>query len=165
MPNYRGHVAGGCIAFCIALAALNSYCTSGFLAVEWFMCTFAGALFPDIDTKSRGQKYFYGVILCLFIALIIKERLDLLAVLAICALAPLLSKHRGIFHHFWFVTLVPIGVWFLVGRFMPHLSDQLFFDMIFFIVGAFSHLWLDFYFVPTMRYLGLSKDKRGKFAR
>jgi hypothetical protein len=161
MPNYRGHVFGGCVVYVAVLAILNSYCISGFTALEWFLCTFAGALFPDIDTKSRGQKYFYWLVLVTLLFLIYRERFDLLAIISVCVTLPLLSKHRGIFHHFWFVTLVPLGIWFFIRSFRPDLSDQLLFDTVFFIAGALSHLWLDFYFVPTMRYVGLYKKRRG----
>jgi len=165
MPNYRGHVIGGCIAYAALAALLSSYCISWRIAAEWFLCCFAGSLFPDIDTKSRGQKYFYWIILLIFAILIAHKRHDLLAIVSICAVVPLLVKHRGIFHHFWFVIAVPLLIWCGVSKLWPKLSSQLFLDTIFFIVGALSHLWLDFYLVPTMRLFGVSKKRTQEMRR
>ncbi len=165
MANYRGHVAGGCIAYIVLLSFFNHYCSSGFVAVEWFLCTFAGSLFPDIDTKSRGQKYFYWLVLSVLVALIISGRLDLIAIASILIVLPMLVRHRGIFHNFWFIVLMPTAVWFFVGSLIPAISDKLFFDVAFFVGGAISHLWLDFYFVPTMRFFGLCSRKGGGYVR
>lgn len=165
MSNYKGHVIGGCFAYGLLLAALVSFCSSWHVAAEWFAFCFAGSLFPDIDTKSRGQKYFYRVILIVFAVLIAQQRLDLLAVFSLCAVVPLLTNHRGIFHHFWFVIGMPIVVWCIAGKFWPQHSGPLFFDTLFFIAGAISHLMLDFYFVPIMRSLGLLKKQNSGWAR
>jgi hypothetical protein len=165
MPNYRGHVIGGSIAYALLLLVLSSYCVSLTTAFEWFLCAFAGALFPDIDTKSRGQKYFYWLMLCIFLLLILKERLDLLAVLSVFAVAPLLVPHRGLFHRVWFITFLVCISWVFVSALFPHYTRPLFFDSLFFMTGALSHIWLDMHFVPRMRSLNIIKRRRTSWGK
>ena len=57
MPGYRAHLAGGLTVYGITIYLLRSYCGSVFIAAEWMLFTLAGSLFPDIDTKSKGQKF------------------------------------------------------------------------------------------------------------
>jgi membrane-bound metal-dependent hydrolase YbcI (DUF457 family) len=103
-----------------------------------------GSLFPDIDIKSKGQKYFYVIVLCGLITLFIQEKLVTLAWCSIISLAPMLVRHRGIFHQLWFVIAMPFGVWMFLSAVTPAYKNPLFYDIIFFIIGAVSHLWLDF---------------------
>lgn len=160
MPGYKGHLAGGCIAYGLTLAflyilpyeALAKYgCSSTVMALRWLFCTLAGSLFPDIDVKSKGQKYFYWVILGFFVLLIIERKFKLLAASSVLAVFPMLVKHRGIFHKTWFVILAPLTLWGLFGAYAPEYSFALFFDVLFFIIGALSHLWLDLGLKRMMR--------------
>jgi membrane-bound metal-dependent hydrolase YbcI (DUF457 family) len=59
-------------------------------------------------------------------------------------ITPMLVRHRGIFHNPWFVIGLPLIVWVVVSTAMPKVSEKFFFDMLFFSIGALSHLWLDF---------------------
>lgn len=165
MPNYKGHVIGGSIAYALLLFVLSSYCASVAVAAEWFVCAFAGALFPDIDTKSKGQKYFYWLMMGVFVLLIMKERLDLLAVLSLFAISPLLVPHRGLFHKMWFLTLLAGVSYAFVSALFPHYARPLLFDTIFFMTGVASHLWLDMHFVPKMRSIGLIKRRKTSWGR
>jgi hypothetical protein len=57
MPGYRGHLVGGTVAFALVCVITNP----PFSAIgrsELLLLTCLGSLFPDIDTKSRGQRYF-----------------------------------------------------------------------------------------------------------
>jgi len=151
MPGYKGHLAGGCVAYVLMLGLLyglssdilvkNSF--SSLVALRWFICVLAGSLFPDIDVKSKGQKYFYWVILGFFLLLIMQRKFKLLAVSSIVSVFPMLVRHRGIFHKTWFVILAPLGLWALIGAYAPQYANAFFLDVLFFIVGALSHLWLD----------------------
>ncbi len=151
MPGYKGHLAGGCVVYCLMLGllyvlpyeVLTKYGSSSLVAMRWLICVLAGSLFPDIDVKSKGQKYFYWVILGFFLLLIIERKFKLLAVSSIVSVFPMLVKHRGIFHKTWFVILAPFGVWGLIGAYAPEYSNALLLDVLFFIAGALSHLWLD----------------------
>lgn len=143
MPGYKGHLAGGCVAYGLTLGLLYGYCASSLVALRWLICALAGSLFPDIDVKSKGQKYFYWVILGFFLLLIIERKFKLLAVSSVVSVFPMLVKHRGIFHRTWFVILAPLGLWALVAAYVPVYADAFLFDVLFFIGGALSHLWLD----------------------
>lgn len=144
MPNYTGHLAGGSIAFALALALIAPAQKLTLLTtIEWLLCALAGSLFPDIDIKSKGQKYFYLLILLGLIALLATNRITPFIIVSILALTPMLSKHRGIFHRTWFVVGLPLLVWQIVALEYPAMGQPLWFDTLFFIAGAISHLWLD----------------------
>ncbi len=144
MPNYQTHLAGGALAFAAALVCVVPYAQPTVLSAgEWLLFTLAGSLFPDIDIKSKGQKYFYWMILILLLILTYTKRFIPLAIISIVSMVPLISKHRGLFHRAWFVIAAPLGVWYVLSLQYPPLKMALLFDMLFFIAGALSHLWLD----------------------
>jgi membrane-bound metal-dependent hydrolase YbcI (DUF457 family) len=144
MPNYKGHLVGGIIAYgLLFFAVFAAQKPSLLIAGEWLLFTLAGALFPDIDIKSKGQKYFYYVILIVLIVLVTQQRFETLACCSFIMISPMLVRHRGIFHNPLFVIVMPLLVWVFMGRSLPHLSQQLFCDTLFFITGALSHIWLD----------------------
>ena len=144
MPNYKDHLSGGSIAFAIALLiVVPHYNTSVLTAAEWYICSLAGSLFPDIDIKSKGQRYFYWLTFLLIILLSITKRFFALSIISILAIIPLLGKHRGLFHRTWFIIGAPMLAWYIVALNYPLFSDALFFDMLFFTIGALSHLYLD----------------------
>lgn len=153
MPNYKGHLAGGLIAYFIVLyfiiAAQSISLATGF---EWLLFTLAGALFPDVDIKSKGQKIFYCVMLLLMLVLLYHNQTQTLIIVAILAMVPLLVRHRGIFHKLGFVLLIPLIIGVLLCAQAPHCSRVIMHDVLFFIAGAISHLWLDFGF---FRMIGL----------
>jgi len=99
MPNYRVHLFGGFVAYVVLFSCVARLLHPSFLtACEWLLFTLAGALFPDIDIKSKGQKYFYHFIFLLFIVLAIKKRYTMITFCSFIILIPLLVRHRGFFH-------------------------------------------------------------------
>jgi membrane-bound metal-dependent hydrolase YbcI (DUF457 family) len=144
MPNYKGHLVGGVVAYGFFLCLLYSFKPSFVTAAEWLLFTIAGALFPDIDIKSKGQKYFYYLVFILFLLLVFRQQLELMACFSFLIIVPMLSRHRGVFHRFWFVVSMPLFVWMLIAAFKPSLSSPLFFNTLFFIIGALSHIFLDY---------------------
>lgn len=151
MPGYKGHLVGGGIAFGGLYLLVQPWCPSTTIAAHWLGCTLAGSLFPDIDVKSKGQKYSYWLLLALFILLILENKLELLALLSILSLVPMLVRHRGLFHRAWFVSGMPLLLWVIVSSSHPAWAQALFFYTLFFVVGALSHLWLDFGFSRLFR--------------
>lgn len=143
MPNYKGHLAGGLMAYAVGVYALYSCCPSFIIAAEWLLCALAGALFPDVDVKSKGQKYFYWVVVALLILIAINRRYDLLFVVSLFSILPMLVRHRGIFHQLWFIVAVAVIAWCMSVAYMPTMGNRLMYDLIFFLAGAISHLWLD----------------------
>jgi len=143
MPGYKGHVAGGLVAYALVMYLLSGLNPSSCTALEWLMFTLAGSLFPDIDIKSKGQKWFYWLIFVCFVMLLVCKRYALLAVLGIGALIPMMVRHRGIFHQLWFVLAVPCAVTLGVAIWAPAYTQIAVLDALFFTAGAVSHLWLD----------------------
>ena len=143
MPGYKGHLVGGCVAYIVLISIVYIQCPSYMIAGRWLVCALAGSLFPDIDVKSKGQNYFYWLILCLTIILLFMQQLRRLAVLSIVSILPMLVRHRGIFHRWWFIVAIAMGTWGVLCVYAPVYGKSLWLDMLFFIAGAFSHLWLD----------------------
>jgi LexA-binding, inner membrane-associated putative hydrolase len=144
VPGYKGHLVGGAAAFGVGLYALqSSYTPTHFTVFEWFLCTLAGALFPDIDVKSKGQNLFYKGMLIVLVALFAQGYLHLAVLIGILSLIPMIVRHRGLFHRLWFVIALPFFVTFCVSKYYPAYSHILFVDTTFFVLGAVSHLWLD----------------------
>ncbi len=142
MPGYKGHVAGGLLIFFALFAATRSYVEPG-TAVWLFLFTLIGALFPDIDTKSKGQKWFYRILFLVLIVLLVLQQFIFFAVLALVLGLPLVVDHRGLFHRLWFiVTLAGVVVGLLDWYQIFFLRDALL-PALFFIAGAASHLVLD----------------------
>ncbi len=152
MANYKGHLAGGIFVYLLGIYfVIQARSISLVLALEWLLFTLAGALFPDIDIKSKGQKLFYWILFFLSMILLLLNHIQALIILGFIGLTPLLVRHRGIFHSLWFVLLIPSLVAFFVCMYVPNCSRIIVFDTIFFIAGAISHLWLDFGFKRMMR--------------
>lgn len=146
MPGYRKHMMGGLCVYGIGLYLVRGlgYRTFSFtVMLEWLLCSIAGSLFPDIDVKSKGQYYFYSVMMGVLVLLILHKQHSIASCMGVVALMPLLVRHRGVCHRWWFVTGVPLLVWLMVSRIEPTLSRLIWYDTLFFIAGALSHLWLD----------------------
>lgn len=161
MPNYKGHLVGGIAAYGLLLCALFAVIKPSLLtAFEWLLFALAGSLFPDVDIKSKGQKYFYYFILLVFIVLVVGKRFEVMACCSFIVILPMLVNHRGVFHNPWFVVIMPLLLWVMVSSIMPGMSQQFFFDILFFIVGAVSHIWLDFGTRQMFKKLFRRKKKR-----
>jgi len=155
MPGYKGHLLGGAAAGGILLSLL-SCCDvvhpTLLCGVEWLLASFLGSLFPDIDIKSKGQKVFYWVLLGLFVYLYIGKKLMMLGLFSIIGITPMLVRHRGLFHKWWFVVLLPLLLAIVTGHYYPHYQYALLFDATFFVAGALSHLILDRGFKKAFRW-------------
>ncbi len=144
MPNYKSHLVGGITAYGIAMLMLSAVQKPHLAAAgEWFLCALAGSLFPDIDIKSKGQKLFYSILFFSCILLLLYDNAHIAAFLSVIACLPLLARHRGVFHQFWFVcTLSSIGAMFLYA-WLPSCKTILWTDTLFFNAGVLSHIVLD----------------------
>jgi len=153
MPGYKGHLLGGSAAFGLIYLAVSTAQPVGdpVQGAIWYVCTLAGALFPDIDTKSKGQKYFYWIVLGLMLYFFYKGQLLMLSYLALASITPMLVKHRGIFHNMWFIVGIIIGMHFLATKYAPTYAASVALYLIFFAAGALSHLYLDLGFRRMVR--------------
>lgn len=144
MPSYKGHLVGGAFFYGIGLCCVLMLVQLSFIArMEMLLFTLAGALFPDIDTKSKGQKLFYWLILTLAVLFLYTGHTQAMLVLAAIGILPLLVKHRGLFHKLWFIILFALIIAALCCTYAPHCKRLIALDTFFFIVGVVSHLWLD----------------------
>jgi len=147
MPNYKGHLVGGFIAYAIVvyilLYLMIIYVPSITTAIEWLLFTLAGSLFPDVDIKSKGQKLFYRTMFGITLLLILKQRFELLILVMVLSFIPLLVRHRGIFHNFWFIMMLVGTVTCTLTIYYPAHAHIITTDALFFITGIISHLWLD----------------------
>src|SRR3989304_1078376 len=98
MPRYKSHLVGGVAAFGIVAWTFGHYRASMLTLAELLGCALLGSLFPDIDTKSKGQKIFYCMMLILLLYFFIQGRRIPLAMAAIVGTMPLIVRHRGVFH-------------------------------------------------------------------
>ncbi len=154
MANWRGHTIGGAILGVAYIAALEAAPynipehTKGLLS-DWQMlvglmviCVLF-ALWPDIDTNSKGQNIFFGIAFAADILLIVNGRIEAAAYLGLIAMTPILSKHRGWTHSRWAMLLVPLPIVIIPYFYRPEvlLPAALLYGAA--VVGYFSHLLLD----------------------
>ena len=151
MPNYKTHLFAGTVTFACLLLVMRNFNPNLFTALQWLCCCLIGSLFPDIDTKSKIQKVFYIFLLIIFITLTIKNKTKLFVPLSFIGITPLIVNHRGIFHNLWFIIAIGIAIVFIVSIYSPNQTALAANNVIFFIAGAFSHLWLDLGIKKTIK--------------
>ena len=148
MPNYKGHLVGGTIAFLLlVVCTLLLYKFHAHTLPEYalyLMSALAGSLFPDIDTKSKGQRLFSIMLLPIVIGSIALQYWLILAGCTLTLLIPLLSYHRGITHQVWFIISLPLVVPLSIRSILPSHTHHAFIAYAFFVAGALSHVILDF---------------------
>lgn len=165
MANYKGHVVGGVLAggvytFALSYVPVEQFAeaagvlqdTQAIAAI--FVLAILFALFPDIDTNSKGQDIFYGLALVVDIVLIVNGNIEAAAYLGLIAMAPIIGKHRGWTHSKWAMFLIPLPL-----VVVPYLNngDILPFALVCYgaaVAGYFSHLLLDGLIIKQFRVKG-----------
>lgn len=162
MSNYKGHIAGGLFAGLAYVGATQfipgdvAAHTSGILE-DWQMLagllvlSMLFALWPDIDTNSKGQDIFFGFGFVLDVLLIANGYIEAAAYFGLLAMLPILSKHRGWTHSRISMFLIPAPI-----VLVPYLNRSTILDtaIIFYgaaVAGYFSHLLLDGLIVKWIR--------------
>lgn len=150
MPGYRAHIACAVLLYGLLILCIGVLFKSYVVLGGGLCAIVAGALFPDIDTKSKGQHYLYWLYAATLVALLFlcwysPQRLwiDLIICLAVITIAPMLGRHRGITHAPPFIILLGTGIWIISAGFCPQYTPQLLFYSGCFVLGALSHIWLD----------------------
>lgn len=154
MASYKGHLAGGFAAgvaytSIMLFVPVEHFAEYAHLLRDWqplaavFIFSMLFSLFPDVDTKSKGQAIFYWAAFLLDVLLIANHYLQAAAYLGVVAMLPLLSRHRGWTHSKWSMVVVPLPIIAI-----PYLYDEklLKISLVFYgaaVVGYFSHLLLD----------------------
>jgi len=153
MPSYKTHLVAGALAGGAVLYVTGFYHCSLVTTAELICAALLGSLFPDIDTKSKGQQLFYRLFVIFLFCFLIQQRYRAFFILAFLGTIPLLVRHRGMFHHPWFIL---VGLLFgIIGAHMnwPSYARALSWDLVFFGVGALSHIVLDIGLVNFFRRL------------
>jgi len=162
MANWKGHVIGGVAlgavyAGAISYAPVERLAEKAALLHDWealaavMVISVLFALFPDIDTNSKGQNIFYGIALACDVLLIGSGNIQAAAYLGLIAMLPVVGKHRGWTHSKLAMLLVPLPI-----ALVPYLYSEkvLSISIIYYgaaVAGYFSHLLLDGLIVKWFR--------------
>ncbi len=158
--KFRGHLIGGVVAGAVVVgiaiqsgvvhipassptellqAGLNQQ--NGTLAAgSLFVLTLIMSLFPDLDTASVPQRWFFRSAFALLVVLLLLRQMDLFAIITLVLLLPLLHRHRGWTHSK--ITPIVISIFMLLALGyirIPHLLDRLSVDL---LVSLFRDTWV-----------------------
>ena len=146
MPGYKGHLIGGALAAGAVVGGVywfGQYQPEPPVVAVLGGLVLLGALFPDVDTDSKGQHVFYTILGVLDFALIIKGLYRWAAIIGFVAMLPAIGSHRGWTHTWWAMLLVPLPL-VLLPVWLYGSSPQ---DMAPYyaaaVLGYASHLLLD----------------------
>lgn len=167
MPGYRGHLTGGVFAYAVYMGGLAAafavdaaYLRLGLLELVAYPVGLLGAclmfaLWPDVDTNSKGQDLFYAIFFVADLVLIAARHFEEAAYLGLFAILPILGKHRGWTHTYWAMLVVPLPLVALPYFLAPErpLAGLPFYGAA--VAGYASHLMLD----------GISLRRRRRRAR
>ena len=116
------------------------------IAIACGLFTFSGSLIPDLDIGSIPQRWFNRfVCLALLIMFIVKQH-AIANIVAICALLPQTSKHRGYMHSQVFAILCPTIAFVMVYCLRKDTDEELVNILLICIsmsIGWLVHLFLD----------------------
>lgn len=154
MANYRGHIAGGILAgaACIAIlpkAPIERLAEAAHLLSDWqvfaafFVLSILFALFPDVDTNSKGQDIFIGLAFVVDVLLILDGDIRAAAFLGLIAMLPIISHHRGWTHSKWAMLAVPLPLLIVPALYDDALIPIATVYYLAAVSGYFSHLLLD----------------------
>ncbi|MCP4752326.1 MAG: hypothetical protein GY866_15645 [Proteobacteria bacterium] len=116
--NFRGHLVGGVVAGAVVVGvalvvdyvSLNSRSLGVFIEnplnaggdipvlIKLFLITCFMSLFPDLDTATVPQRWFFRTVFVVLGILFLIGQMDLFAALTFLALLPILHMHRGWTH-------------------------------------------------------------------
>lgn len=155
MAGYKGHIAGASTFFAVYFAGLvyafsieaayaqfSAFELITYPTILMGLCLMFG-LWPDVDTDSRGQNFFYGIFFLVDVALIASARFQAAAYLGLFAILPALGHHRGWTHSWWAMLLVPAPLFLMPYLYYPErpLVGLPFYGAA--VIGYFSHLFMD----------------------
>ncbi len=111
MPAYKGHIIGGTIVGVggiVVADVFHLFKASPTISLGLLAITITGAIFPDIDTHSKGRPWVYGAFLLAALCLCYNELFKEAAMLGMMTMLPCLGSHRGWTHDWWAMIVVPL---------------------------------------------------------
>jgi len=154
MPSYRVHLVGGLITYLGILQLIKYSEPSVHTIFQGLVFCLLGALFPDVDVKSKGQKVFYTFLLVFLIYLVIMQKHCLFVSVSFLGIVPILVRHRGVFHHIWFLLSIALSATLCVKVMCGFYANVMMANCWFFFAGAVSHVVLDRVGTRLKRYWG-----------
>jgi len=146
MPGYKGHIAGALSATGAALGGawwLGLYRPGPQVMLMLAFLAVLGALFPDVDTSSKGRRLYYSAAAVADAALIAVKQYKMAAVLGFCAILPAVGGHRGWTHTWWAGVVVPSAALLGAVTFLDVPWQTLAPYYLAGVLGYYSHLVLD----------------------
>lgn len=146
MAGFVGHLAGGALVAGLAIYGARSL---GYLSNDVTVLgplaavALASALFPDVDTNSKGRHLFYRLALLGDAALIYFNQYKYAAFLGLLAMLPAVGSHRGWTHTWWAMLVVPAFFALAPYLWLGLAPDKLAPYYLAAVTGYFSHLLLD----------------------
>jgi len=150
MPGYKTHLSFGFLVF----SSLTYFLITRTIFVLPFSTILLGALicllgsiFPDIDTTSKMQRIFYIFSAFFILFSLFTGNIILFLSFSLISVLLLILKHRTITHNFFF--LLGISLIFPLFAYILHknavYTQNTVIIAISFGIGAFSHIFLDFF--------------------
>lgn len=143
MAGYKTHITGALLA-CGLL-----YFFPFWNALAWpgkLLCIALAVFFglwPDVDTKSKGQWIFLWLCLIVNVILIIREEYKRAAYLSLLIILPLMSRHRGWTHHWLAMLLLPAALYLAALHYTKAHPVDLLPYFLAALLGYASHLVID----------------------
>ena len=145
MAGGKGHLIGGFIFIIILLHTITHYFyrPAPLDLVLYVAIGLMFAVWPDVDIKSIGQKFFYSVFFLVDLFLVFSEEYKIAAFFGLIIILPILAKHRGWTHSRLTAVLLPTPL-LLVPMYVFEGSLAQGIPYYFAAVtGYFSHLFFD----------------------
>lgn len=105
-----------------------------------------GGLFPDIDTASRGRRFFSLILLIFFVGSLLSKFYLTAGLLLAVIVVLLLVRHRTIFHNVYFLATLTLLFCWVSSLFFPNSWSGVAINGGFFLAGCVGHLVADFGF-------------------
>ncbi|MFW5488149.1 MAG: metal-dependent hydrolase [Desulfovibrio sp.] len=139
-------MTGGAVFAAIILGLLiwgGWYAPNPALGAILICISVLAALFPDVDTDSKGQSLYYGLLVLVDLVLMARGQYKWAAVLGLAGMMPAIGHHRGWTHTWWAMLLVPLPIILLPLFLLKIPADHMFPFYLAAVAGYFSHLLLD----------------------
>ena len=101
------------------------------------------SVWPDIDIKSYGQKFFYIIFFLADLFFIINEEYKIAAYFGLIIILPILAKHRGWTHSIPAMILIPSPLLLYPVIIQGDIDISGIYYYAAAVTGYFSHLVLD----------------------